>query len=68
MVSIYAGTRGYLDGIAADDVSRFEAALLENMRANAADVLDGIRTAKDLTPEIEEKLKAFLDRFAKSFS
>ncbi|MFZ1416584.1 MAG: F0F1 ATP synthase subunit alpha [Defluviicoccus sp.] len=68
VVSIYAGTRGYLDGIAADDVNRFEAALLENMRANAADVLDGIRTAKDLTPEIEDKLKAFLDRFAKSFS
>jgi hypothetical protein len=31
-------------------------------------VLDAIRAAKDLTPEIEEKLKAFLDRFAKSFS
>ncbi|HOT82985.1 MAG TPA: F0F1 ATP synthase subunit alpha, partial [Candidatus Defluviicoccus seviourii] len=68
VVSIYAGTRGYLDGIAADDVNRFEAALLESMRANAADVLDAIRAAKDLTPEIEEKLKAFLDRFAKSFS
>jgi F-type H+-transporting ATPase subunit alpha len=68
VVSIYAGTRGYLDGIAADDVNRFEAALLESMRANAADVLDAIRTGKDLTPEIEEKLKAFLDRFAKSFS
>ena len=68
VVSIYAGTRGYLDGIAAEDVNRFEAALLESMRANAADVLDAIRTAKDLTPEIEEKLKAFLDRFAKSFS
>ena len=27
-----------------------------------------IRTQKDLTPEIEEKLKAFLDRFGKSFS
>ncbi len=68
VVSIYAGTRGYLDGIGADDVNRFEAALLESMRANAADVLDAIRAAKDLTPEIEEKLKAFLDRFAKSFS
>ncbi|MDG4576931.1 MAG: F0F1 ATP synthase subunit alpha [Defluviicoccus sp.] len=68
VVSIYAGTRGYLDGIAADDVNRFEAALLESMRANAADVLDAIRAAKDLTPEIEDKLKAFLDRFAKSFS
>ena len=68
VVSIYAGTRGYLDGVAAEDVNRFEAALLESMRANAADVLDAIRAAKDLTPEIEEKLKAFLDRFAKSFS
>ena len=68
VVSIYAGTRGYLDGIPADEVNRFEAALLESMRANAADLLDAIRAVKDLTPEIEEKLKAFLDRFAKSFS
>jgi F-type H+-transporting ATPase subunit alpha len=68
VVSIYAGVRGYLDAIPAEDVSRYEASLLDNIRANAADVLEAIRTQKDLTPEIDEKLKGFLDRFAKTFS
>ena len=68
VVSIYAGTRGYLDAVSAEDVNRYEAALLDSMRANGGDILEDIRTQKDLTPEIEAKLKPFLDRFAKSFS
>jgi F-type H+-transporting ATPase subunit alpha len=68
VVVIYAGTRGYLDGIAADDVSRYEESLLDHVRANATDILDGIRTQKELTAEIEDKLKALLDRFGKTFS
>jgi F-type H+-transporting ATPase subunit alpha len=68
VVVIFAGVRGYLDPVAEDQVTRFEGALLDAIRANGSDILDAIRTQKDLTPEIEEKLKAFLDRFAKSFS
>jgi len=68
VVSVFAGVRGYLDSIPEEDVSRFEQSLLDNVRANGADILEAIRTEKDLTAEIEEKLKGFLDRFAKSFS
>jgi F-type H+-transporting ATPase subunit alpha len=68
VVSIYAGVRGYLDGIPADAVGRFEAALLDNIRANGADILTAIRTEKDLTADIDGKLKAFIDRFARTFS
>ncbi|MCP5365045.1 MAG: F0F1 ATP synthase subunit alpha [Hyphomicrobiales bacterium] len=68
VVAVFAGVRGFLDAIAEEDVTRFEDSLLDNVRANGADILEAIRTEKDLTPEIEEKLKGFLDRFAKSFS
>jgi F-type H+/Na+-transporting ATPase subunit alpha len=68
VVVIYAGTRGYLDPVPVDDVNHYEAELLDSIRANGADILEEIRTQKDLTPDIEAKLKAFLDRFAKSFS
>ncbi len=68
VVVIYAGTRGYLDTIPENKVSAFEQALLDNVRANGEDILEAIRTQKDLTPDIETKLKAFLDRFGKSFS
>jgi F-type H+-transporting ATPase subunit alpha len=68
VVVIFAGTRGHLDSVAIDDVSRYEAALLDSIRANGTDILEDIRTQKDLTPPVEEKLKAFLDRFGKTFS
>ena len=68
VVAIYAGTRGYLDAVPVDDVNRYEAALLDSIRANGAEILEDIRTQKDLTAQIEERLKGFLDRFAKSFA
>jgi F-type H+-transporting ATPase subunit alpha len=60
--------RGYLDKIAVDDVGRFEAAFLEDIRANGSDILEAIRVEKDLSPETEKKLTAYFDRFSKTFS
>jgi F-type H+-transporting ATPase subunit alpha len=49
-------------------VSRFENEFLRLVRAQHQDLLDGIRTGKTLTPELEAKLKSALDNFAKSFA
>ncbi|HTQ14998.1 MAG TPA: F0F1 ATP synthase subunit alpha [Rhizomicrobium sp.] len=68
VVSIYAGVKGYLDKLALNDVRRFETELLRSVRARNKDVLDGIRTQKQLTPELEGKLKSALDAFAASFA
>ncbi len=68
VVSIYAGTRGYLDAIAVSDVGRFESELLARIHANHASLLDGIRTKKALTPELEAELKDILAAFAKTFA
>ena len=68
VVSIYAGTRGYLDGIAVSDVGRFESELLARVHANHASLLDGIRTKKALTPELEAELKDILAAFVKTFA
>jgi F-type H+/Na+-transporting ATPase subunit alpha len=67
VVSIFAGVRGYLDKIRTEDVNRFEQRLLDDMRSKGANILDAIRTEKQLTKETEEKLVAFLDNFAKVF-
>jgi F-type H+-transporting ATPase subunit alpha len=67
VVSIFAGVRGYLDRIRVEDVNRFEAALLDEVRTKGANILDAIRTEKALSKDTEEKLKAFLDNFAKVF-
>ena len=68
VVSIFAGTQGFLDNVPTADVVRYEAALLADMRANHADVLGAIRDSKDLGDETKGKLKAALDSFAKTFA
>ena len=52
-MSIYAGVKGYLDKLAVADIGRFEGELLRLMRGKHKDVLDAIRTGKQLTPDIE---------------
>ena len=68
VLAIYSGTSGYLDGIDVGDVTRFEAALLRDVRANHADILEAIRTEKQISDETGAKLKAALDAFTKGFS
>ena len=68
VVSIYAGVKGFLDKIAVGDVTRFEAALLESVRATGTDILKTIRTEKALSDETAKRLGDFIGNFAKSFS
>ena len=68
VVSIYAGTRGYLDGIAVADVGRFERELLARMHSKHAGILDAIRTKKALSPELEAELKDAIESFVKTFA
>jgi F-type H+-transporting ATPase subunit alpha len=68
VVSIYAGTRGYLDGIATADVQRFESELLARMHSAHADILTAIKTEKALSKDLEAKLKDAIEAFAKTFA
>ena len=68
VVSIYAGTKGYLDGIPVSDVGRFEKTMLDHMRGEHGDVMTAIDTTGELTAETEEKIKGALDAFAKTFA
>jgi F-type H+/Na+-transporting ATPase subunit alpha len=68
-VLIYAGTRGYLDKIAVDQVGRFERELTTWLRAKKADLLTSIIDKKDIGKDgIEDKIKAALDEFTASFA
>lgn len=68
VVVLYAGTRGYLDPIAVNKVTAYEAALLDEIRQSGKAVLEKIRTEQKLTPEIEGELKTLLEAFGKRFS
>ena len=67
-VVIFAGTNGYIDSVAVDQVSHYESSLLSHMRAEHQDVLDTIRSTKDLGDEVKDKLKDALESFGKSFA
>jgi len=69
VVSIFAGTRGYLDDVPVDDVSRFESELLDHMRTRHASLLDEVRTGgvpDDLGPAVESFKAQFMARSAEA--
>jgi len=68
VVAIFAGVNGFVDKIAEKDVTRYEKGLLDDVRANGQDLLEVIRTEKAISSETEEKLKAFCEKFTKSFA
>merc|ERR1712083_271317 len=63
IVSLWSGTRGYLDKVATKEILRFEALWLEHVKSTRASVLSDIATQKQITPEIEGGLKSGMDEF-----
>ena len=65
VVSIWAGTRGHLDGVDVSDVGRFEADLLDWFRTRHADMLAGIRETGKIDDEdaFEAAIAAFAEQF-----
>jgi len=66
---IFAGTQGYFDEIAVSDVARFEKGLLAHLRSKHADLLADItNNDRKVKGELDEKVRAALDEFAKDFA
>jgi F-type H+-transporting ATPase subunit alpha len=67
VVVIFAGVRGYLDRVEVSQINEFEHRLLSAMRDDHQDILETIRTEKEISDATEEKLKSFFDGFVKKF-
>jgi len=65
---IYAGVNGYLDPIPVHRVRAFEDGLLSTLRSRHADVLEAIRSTRDLDDATAGKLKSAVDGYAKTFA
>lgn len=63
VVALYAVNNGYMDDVEVERVGEFEKGLYEFMDTQAKDVLKDIATKKELTEEIEVKVKASLEKF-----
>jgi F-type H+-transporting ATPase subunit alpha len=67
VVSIFAGTRGYLDKVEVANIGRFEQSMLSEIKAHKPEILKAVREQRELSSATEEQLKSFLDDFAKTF-
>ncbi|HUU05483.1 MAG TPA: F0F1 ATP synthase subunit alpha [Patescibacteria group bacterium] len=67
IVSIFAGTRGYLDEFPVDRVRQFEEEMLKYVEANQPEIFREIREKKKISAEMEQTLQAVLKEFAVEF-
>jgi F-type H+-transporting ATPase subunit alpha len=67
VVSIFAGTKGYLDDIPVEDVRRFELELLDFMRTRNGAMLDELRTG-GVPDALADAVAAFKAQFAAAAS
>ena len=68
VVSIFLGTKGYLDSVPVGDIRRFEAEYLEYLRRNGGDILSGIRETKKLPEDAKQAIVDSVNAFKQQFT
>src|SRR5262249_5728608 len=67
VVAIFLGTKGHLDSVPVEDVTKFETEFLDHMRASHEEVLADIRDTGKLSDETSDKLTDAINNFKKGF-
>src|SRR5690242_5780569 len=67
VVSIWAGSNGFLDDVPVDDISRFETDFLDYLRRSHAGILQTIRESLALSEDTVTALKDAVEEFRKGF-
>ncbi len=67
VISLFAGTRGFLDGLKVPSVQRFEKELLDFIRRHRASIIDVIEKEKALSKDTEAKLMEAIKDFREAF-
>jgi F-type H+/Na+-transporting ATPase subunit alpha len=68
VMSLYAGTNGYLDDIETSDVTRFESELLKYLDTTAPEIGEDIAKNKKITEANEAALKKAIEDFKQTFA
>src|SRR5271165_2563431 len=67
VVSVWAGTEGYLDDVPVEDVRRFENEFLDDLGRTRSGIYDAIRETGDLSNDTVVALKDAIDQFRATF-
>jgi len=68
VVAIYAGVNGFLDDIPLEAVTDFEEKFLSEVRNQHTDILDAIRSEREISDATDEKLKTVLGDFTRKYA
>ncbi len=68
VLSIFAGTRGFLDDVPINEVSVWEKAMLEYIHDQRGDILHHLEEQNDLNDEMVEKISAALKEFKAEYA
>jgi F-type H+-transporting ATPase subunit alpha len=67
VLSLFAGTKGYLDKVPRAQVEAWEQQFLTFMREQGSDVRNTLARERKLSPALEQQLKAAIERFQPQF-
>jgi F-type H+/Na+-transporting ATPase subunit alpha len=67
VLSLYAGTHGYLDELEVKDVLRYEEEMLFFVNTSKKAFVEKLKAQKALSDEIKKELNAILDEFKRQF-
>jgi F-type H+-transporting ATPase subunit alpha len=67
IVSIFLGTKGYMDSIPVADVKRFEKEALEYFEVKHKDIFETLKKEKDISKQLDEKINNAANDFLKVF-
>jgi F-type H+/Na+-transporting ATPase subunit alpha len=67
VVSVWAGTEGYLDDVPIEDIRRFETDFLDDLQRNRPGIYDAIRETGALKDDTVVALKDAIEKFRASF-
>ena len=67
VISIFAGSNGYLDDLSNEDVAEFEKGLLEYMSTTGKAVRDELDQTRAFSDELKDKLSAAIVEYKKGF-
>jgi len=68
VISIFAGVKGYLDGLPVEDVNRFSQTALSTIHHEQPEIVESIRAEKAISEKTDEKLHSFFKNFVKKFT
>jgi F-type H+-transporting ATPase subunit alpha len=68
VISVFAGTRGYLDKIPVEKVGPFESQLISEINAREPGIIEAINKDQQIKPDTEKSLIAFIENFTRTFA